>query len=54
MVLRRSAFASLRANADTTSLARVNGPFADAPVTAGVLSAFAKGRRPTYDFLKLK
>jgi hypothetical protein len=39
----------LRANADTTSLAGRIVPFADASVTAGVLSAFAlKRRRPTY------
>jgi hypothetical protein len=39
----------LRANTDTTSLAGISVLIADAPVTAGVLSAFAlKRRRPTY------
>jgi hypothetical protein len=34
----------LRANADTTSLAGISVLIADAPITAGVLSAFALKR----------
>jgi hypothetical protein len=38
----RSAFAPLRANADTTSLAGISVLIADALVTVSVLSAFAR------------
>ncbi len=41
-VFRRSAFAPLRANADNTPLAGRDVLIADAPVTARVLSAFAR------------